>query len=77
MKYIDKNDFAEKVINKIPFVQNMNIWVKVTERSIGYTPIAGETFNGGNEITQSFMDHLGGIINGLRHGYEKLNKEKK
>jgi len=75
MKYKDKNDFAEKVINKISFVQNLNIKVRVTEHSIGYRPLEGETFNGGNEITQSLMDNLGGIINGLRYAYEKLKNK--
>lgn len=76
MKYKDKNDFAEKIINKIPFVQSMNIKVRVGEYSIGYTPLKGESFYGGCEVTASFMDKLGGIIDGLRYGYEKL-KEKK
>jgi len=72
MKYKDKNDFAEKVINKIPFVQNMNIKVTVTEHSIGYTPLTGTSFYGGYEITMSFMDKLGGIVDGLRYAYDKL-----
>ena len=72
MKYKDKNDFAEKVINKIPFVQNMNIRVRVSEYSISYKPLKGESFYGGNEVTAGFMDKLGGIIDGLRYAYKKL-----
>jgi len=75
MKYKDKNDFAEKVINKFPFVESMNIKIRVNEHSIGYTPRKGKTFNGGNEITASFLDHLSGIINGLRYAYEKLKNK--
>ena len=75
-KYKDKNDFAEKVINEMPFIQTMNIKVSVTEYSIGYTPLKGDSFYGGREVTASFMDKLGGIIDGLRYAYEKL-KEKR
>ena len=75
-KYKNKNDFAEKVINNIPFVQNMNISVSVGEHSVGYKPLKGKFFNGGQEITMSFMDKLGGIIDGLRYGYEQLTKQK-
>lgn len=72
MKYKDKDDFAEKVINKVPFVQNMNVNVRVTKYSIGYTSLEGKSFNGGLEITQSLMDHLSGMINGLRYAYDFL-----
>ena len=71
-KYKNKNDFAEKVINNIPFVQNMNIKVTVTEYSIEYKPLKGEGFHGGAEITSGFMDRLSGIIDGLRYAYEEL-----
>ena len=75
MKYKDKNDFAEKVVNKIPYIQDLNIKVRVTEYSIGYTPRKGETFHGGNEITASLMNHIEGVINGLQYAYSKLVKE--
>lgn len=77
MKYVNRNDFAEKVINNMPFVQGLNIKVEVTEYSISYTPIKGRSFFGGREVTSSFMDTLGGIINGLRYGYDILKKDLK
>lgn len=72
MRYKNKNDFAEKVINEIPFVQNMNIRARVTEYTISFEPREGESFYGGREVTTSFMDKLGGIIDGLRYAYDKL-----
>ena len=77
MKYKNKYDFAEKTINKVPFVQTMNIKVRVSQYSIGFTPLKGEVFNGGNEITMSFMDHLGGIIDGLIYAYEEIKPKKR
>lgn len=77
MKYKDKYDFAEKVINKIPFVQNMNIKVSVSEYSISYTALEGKTFIAGGVITSSFMNHLDGIIDGLGYAYDELNKKRK
>ena len=77
MKYKDKYDFAEKTINKIPFVQTMNIKVTVSEYSTGFTPLKGNVFYGGREITTSFMDHLSGIINGLVYAYTELRPKKK
>ena len=74
MKYKGAYDFAEKTVNKIPFVKNMNIKVIVGEHSISYRPIAGECFCGGYEITASFMDHLGGIIDGLVYAYKELKE---
>ena len=76
MKYKDKNDFAEKIINKIPFVQDLNIKIKVSDYSIGFTPIKGKTFHGGQEVTASLMNHLEGIIDGLKYAYEKLKEIK-
>ena len=75
-KYKNKYDFAEKVINKIPFVQSMNIKVRVGKYSISFAPLKGKGFYGGNEITTSFMDNLHGIIDGLIYAYEKLKEEK-
>ena len=72
MKYKDKNDFAQKVINGIPFVQNMNINVYVCEHSISYQPIRGKHCLGGMDLTASFMDKLSGIIDGLRYAYDVL-----
>ena len=77
MKYKDKNDFAEKVVNKIPYIQDLNIRVKVTEYSMGFVPRKGAIFHGGNEITASLMNHLEGVVDGLRYAYSKLVKEKK
>ena len=76
MKYKNKNDFAEKVINKIPFVQNLNIKIIVDEYSTSFKPLKGDSFFGGHEITTSFMDKLSGIIDGLKYAYDELKGAK-
>jgi len=71
-KYKDAYDFAEKVINNISFVKDLNIQVKVTPRVISFTGRKNDGFHGGGEITSSLMDHLEGIVNGLVYGYKQL-----
>ena len=76
-KYKNGNDFAEKVVNDLPFMQNMNIKVEVGENNISFKPIEGETFSpyfASQGISFSFMDRLLGIIDGLRYAWEIIEK---
>jgi hypothetical protein len=71
-KYKDKNDFAEKIMNDLPFMKTMNIKVKVSDYTTSFIPRNGDSFFGGFTPTLSFMDKLSGMIDGLKYGYEIL-----
>jgi len=78
MKYKDKYDFAEKVVNNLPWIENSNIRVKVSEHIITYESREEKGFSFGSEgINASLLEYLKGIIDGLMYAYEILKREEK
>jgi len=76
-KYKNKYEFAEKLINELPFLKNCNVKVELNEFSKSYKPINSDSFTFGNyDISKSVLDYIGGLIDGAIYAYEKLEKEK-
>ncbi|MCD6435790.1 MAG: hypothetical protein J7L15_05330 [Clostridiales bacterium] len=76
MKYKNKYDFAEKVINSLPWVKNVNIKVKLHEHSKSFKPRDGKGFTFGSEgMNATFLEYMVGVIDGLLYAYERLVKK--
>jgi len=75
-KYKDKYEFAEKLINELPFLKNCNIKVELSEFTKTYKPIDSNTFTFGNyDISTTLFSYIGGLIDGAIYAYEKLEGE--
>jgi len=76
-KYKNKYEFAEKLINELPFLKNCNVKVELSELTKSYKPIDSNTFTFGNyDISKSVLDYVGGLIDGAIYAYEKLEGSK-
>lgn len=75
-RYKDKYDFAEQVINSMPWVKNYNVKVTVSQYITSFEPLKGETFSFGGGITDTFSSHLQGVIDGLGWAYDELKGDK-